>query len=233
MLKGDIKNERRLRMIDVGSPCDTILFDLDDTLIDTCTASFETCVASATALGLGPLDWDSFVHVYGNTSFQDCFAAWFGSPEGFQEFAALYRQTVRYHSIGDVQGMLLSLQARGVRLGIVTNSLECAARDKLRSADIPQWLFSFIAGRPRGCLNEFTPKPFGKLLGKYSVTARPAMYISDNPADAVVARRAGLTFKGVLTGVYREDDFCAFNVSLHYVYRNVHLAVGCGECRLR
>ncbi|MDQ4105347.1 MAG: HAD family hydrolase [Actinomycetota bacterium] len=212
-------------MTDVVFSCETILFDLDDTLIDTCVASFKACVASAAALDLDPPDWHRFLHVYGSTSFQTCFATWFGTSEGFQDFAALYRRTVQYRSIGDIQGMLLSLQARGVRLGIVTNSLECAAKDKLRSADIPLRLFSFIVGRSPGSLDEFAPKPFDKLLGTYCVNARSATYISDNPVDVVATRRAGLAFKGVLTGAYGKDDFRAFNVSLRCVYRNVHSAV--------
>jgi phosphoglycolate phosphatase-like HAD superfamily hydrolase len=204
---------------------ETILFDLDDTLIDTRTASFDACVASAVALGLDPPDQRRFFHTYGNASFQSCFRTWFGSPEGFREFAELYHQKVIYRSIGDIQAMLLSLQSHGIRLGIVTNSLQCEAEIKLRSANIPEWLLSFVVGRPLGYFDNSAPKPLGELLETYNINARFAVYISDNPVDAIAARHAGLTFKGVLTGVYGEDDFRAYNVPLTNVYRNVHLAV--------
>ncbi|MGH8421579.1 MAG: HAD family hydrolase [Pseudomonas fluorescens] len=213
-------------MTEAASSCETILFDLDDTLINTCAASFEACVASAAALGLDPPDWHRFLQVYGNAPFQSCFTTWFGSSKGFQEFAAVYHRNVSYRPIGDIQGMLLPLRARGIRLGIVTNSLQYEAKNKLRAANIAERLFSFVVGRPLGGLDEFAPKALGELLETYSISASFATYISDNPVDAVAARHACLTFKGVLTGVYSEDDFRAFNVPPPSVYSNVHLAVG-------
>lgn len=213
-------------MTGIVSSYETILFDLDDTLINTCAASFEACVASAATLGLDPPDRHRFLQVYGNTPFQSCFTTWFGTSKGFQEFAAAYHRNVLYRPIGDIQGMLLSLHARGVHLGIVTNSLQHETENKLRSADIPEQILSFVVGRPLGSLDEFAPKALGRLLETYSISASFATYISDNPVDAVAARHAGLAFKGVLTGVYGEDDFRAFDVPPQCVYCNVHSAVG-------
>lgn len=213
-------------MTGIGSSRKAILFDLDDTLINTCAASFEACVASAASLGLDPPDRHRFLQMYGNAPFRSCFKTWFGTSKGFREFAAAYHRNVLYSPIGDIQGMLLSLHDRGVLLGVVTNSLQGEAENKIRSADIPERILSFVVGRPPGSLDEFAPKSLGEILEKYTISAGFATYISDNPLDAVAARHAGLAFKGVLTGVYGEDDFRAFDVPPQYVYCNVHSAVG-------
>lgn len=208
-------------------PLDYVVFDLDDTLVNTAAASFEAWNSSVRALGLHPPTRTSFDAAYGKLSFRSCFETWLGPhpPISFDEFSARYWRTVVYSPIGDVVALLSELRERGIGAGIVTNSLQREARWKIASAAIPANLLAFVAGRSEVASDEAPPKDLVRILGSHEVDPRSAVYISDNPADFVSSTRADLPFRGVLTGVFSPGDFMKWNVPATDVYDDVHVAV--------
>lgn len=206
---------------------DYIVFDLDDTLVNTAVASFEAWTRSARALGIRSPTRTSFDEAYGKLSFRSCFETWFGPhpPIGFDEFSARYWNTVVYSPIGDVVALLSALRKRGIGAGIVTNSVQQEARRKIASAAIPPDLLAFVAGRTEAASGEAPPKDLVRILDSHRIDPRRAVHISDNPADFIASTRAGLPFRGVLTGIFSSGDFVTWNVPATDVYEDVHAAV--------
>lgn len=201
------------------------VLDLDDTLIATAGASFAAWVAATGRLGLDPPDRDLFVAGYRDLSFRDCLTRWYGTAIDFGEFSAFYWDAVHYRPIGDVAGLIGGLRERGIPAGIVTNSTGPEAGRKLASAGVPAELFDFVAGRPEGGTGVHPDKDLVAILGGRGIDPATAVHVSDNPADSAPSVRAGLPFRGVLTGVYTLADFTAAGVPATDVHPDVHAAL--------
>jgi phosphoglycolate phosphatase len=59
---------------------------------------------------------------------------------------------------------------------------------------------------------EYKPDPSGLLLGieRLGVPPRDALYVGDTTIDAETARRGGVPFVGVLTGVTTREEFASY-----------------------
>jgi phosphoglycolate phosphatase-like HAD superfamily hydrolase len=202
-----------------------VVFDLDDTLIGTAAASFAAAAAAARRLGLTPPDREAFDRGYRELPFQECVERWFGPGVDFADFSASYWDAVRYRALGDVPALVRGLRSAGVPAGIVTNSTGTEAVAKLASAGIDGALFDFVAGRPDGVTGVPPEKDLAGLLGDRRIDPGTAVHVSDNPVDFAPSARAGLPFRGVLTGVWTAADFAAAGVPADEVHPDVHAAV--------
>jgi phosphoglycolate phosphatase-like HAD superfamily hydrolase len=204
-----------------------LLLDLDDTLIDTATASYRAWSQLAAATGIEAPSREAFDLGYRTLTFGECFDRWL-APAGrlrFDEFSARYWKAVRYRPIGDVPALVTSLRGRGLSVGIVTHSDGDEALVKLASAGIGAELFDYVQGRPDRCTQAPPAKDLAGLLRARGLPPRACAYVSDNPADAGASTEAGLGFRGVLTGVFTRADFAAAGVPDTHVQPDVHLAV--------
>lgn len=201
------------------------VLDLDDTLVATAEASFAAWVAATGRLGLDPPGRDQFTAGYRDLPFRACVERWYGPAVDFGEFSAFYWDAVHYGPIGDVTGLVRGLRERGAGAGIVTNSTGPEAGRKLASAGIPAELFDFVAGRPEGADGPAPDKDLVRILAERRIDPATAVHVSDNPVDHAPSVRAGLPFRGVLTGVYTRADFAAAGVPEADVHADVHAAL--------
>lgn len=202
-----------------------VVLDLDDTIIATADASFAAAAAAAKRLGLVPPSRDAFTGGYRELPFRGCVERWFGPAVDFGEFSGLYWDAVRYRAIGDVPALVRELRAAGIPAGIVTNSTGDEAIRKLVWAGIAAELFDFVAGRPEGVDGVAPEKDLGRILAKHRIDPATAVHVSDNPVDFAPSVRAGLPFRGVLTGVWSRADFSAAGIPADKVHPDVHAAV--------
>lgn len=201
------------------------VLDLDDTLIGTADASFAAAVEAARRLGLDPPGRDEFTAGYRELPFRGCVERWFGPAVDFGEFSAFYWDAVHYRGIGDVPALLRELRAAGTGAGIVTNSTGPEAGRKLASAGIPAELFDFVAGRPEGADGPAPDKDLARILAERRIDPATAVHVSDNPVDLAPSVRAGMPFRGVLTGVYTRAEFLAAGVARPDIHPDVHAAL--------
>ncbi|HEX6077072.1 MAG TPA: HAD hydrolase-like protein [Micromonosporaceae bacterium] len=202
-----------------------VLFDLDDTLVDTRGACLRASTAVARELGLPAPTPEEFHRVYGRLGFAECVAAWCG-PGHFVEFDRLYLRRVRYAGIGDIGGLLERIRRLRIRTGLVTNSSAAEVNRKLIDAGTSPGRLDFVAtpaDLPAGKPDQVA---FTSVLERHGIDPVEAVYVSDHPADGQGARAAGLHFRGVLTGMWTVADFRAGGTSDQYVFATVHHAVG-------
>jgi phosphoglycolate phosphatase-like HAD superfamily hydrolase len=202
-----------------------VVFDLDDTLIDTAGASFAAWQQVTTDLGLQPPARDDFAAAYRELSFRGCHDRWVGARVGFEELAARYRAAIRYEPIGDVAGLLAQLAGYGTTAGLVTNSVRDEALRKLASAGIPADALAYVVARAPDAPWPLPAKDLTPVLGAHGIDPPRAVHVSDNPADLAPSVRAGVPFRGVLSGVYTPADFAAAGVPAADVHPDVHAAV--------
>lgn len=107
--------------------------------------------------------------------------------------------------IGDPDGVLLALKARGLKLGLATNDGEASARRQLAALGLDAHM-DFIAGYDTG--HGGKPDPgmvlaFARALG---VAPDRIAMVGDSPLDLMAARAAGAVAVAVLSGPARRDE---------------------------
>gem|GEM_PF-44483 len=176
------------------------LFDLDGTLIDT-TADIATAVnltraslelpsltEDEVALGIGhgasallkrclPLEHHDELEAHRETFI-----------EAYR--AHLFDRTCFYDGAEEA---LLALQARGVKVGVVTNKPVELAWPLLEHLGWAE-RFEVVIGREQGRLAKPHPEPLFRAMSALEVTPQEALYVGDSEVDAQAALAAGLEF---------------------------------------
>ncbi|EIE52703.1 phosphatase [Salipiger aestuarii] len=101
-------------------------------------------------------------------------------------------------------GFMAQLGALGLRLGVMTNDAESAARVHLRKAGIEQ-AFAFIAGFDSGHGAKPDPAPLLAFAAATGIAPARIAMVGDSPHDLVAGRAAGMQTVAVLTGPIRTD----------------------------
>lgn len=96
------------------------------------------------------------------------------------------------------------LRGRGLKLGVMTNDSEMAARAHLTAAGI-DGKFDFIAGFDSGFGAKPSPDPLLAFCTTVSVSAGQTVMVGDSTHDLIAGRRAGMQTVGVLTGMADAD----------------------------
>ncbi|MGD0166529.1 MAG: HAD-IA family hydrolase [Gaiellaceae bacterium] len=182
---------------------ETVLFDLDGTVIDT-----------------GPLIADSFRHavrkVLGKTIDDRDMLAYVGgwslreqmcrlAPDRSQELVEAYRAYNEPRHAGlefcsGMQELLLALRAEGVRLGLATAKRRSTVEIAFRYLPQLRGLFDTIVSAEDTERHKPNPDPLLLALERLGAHVGGAAYVGDSPFDVEAARTAGLRAIAVTWG---------------------------------
>lgn len=104
---------------------------------------------------------------------------------------------------------LTGLAGRGLRLGVVTNDSEVAARAHLEAVAAAGH-FDFIAGFDSGHGMKPAPEPLLAFAAAMGLAPGQVVMVGDSTHDLVAGRRAGMTAIGVLTGMALEEELAPY-----------------------
>ncbi|MGQ9532335.1 MAG: HAD-IA family hydrolase [Desulfotomaculales bacterium] len=188
----------------------TVLFDLDGTLVDSIPLIFRTYRRVFAALGL---PWDP-----------GAVAAQIGIPlkvisrkfagERAEEFYRLYQRY--YHEEHDrltrlfpgTKEALRELRRHGVRLGLVTSKTAAVTRRTLAFTGLESFMEAVVTvddvRQPKP-----EAEPVLKALALLESTPDRALYVGDSCHDMVAGRRAGTAVAGVTWGLARREELLA------------------------
>ncbi len=188
-----------------------VLFDLDDTLIDSTRNYVKTIWRTCDSLGL-PRPVEKLLH--------EPFVTWQDHVEAifpgvaFEEFSTQYRQHAHEIPYLAIPGALESLDALAdYLLGVVTNRGKSLCGLRMSQAGIAPERFDFILTLED--LPGAKPHPQALEPAVERVAPLPRneiLYVGDRPEDAQVAQSAGVRFVAVLTGVIGPEPFGALGV---------------------
>ncbi len=177
-----------------------VLFDLDDTLIE----SFPTYVRlhQAVARELGwPVPSRAALSAYGTSWRASLARLWPGRD--LEPFCARYDELADHHpypAIPGVHAMLATLRARGHSLWIVTNRGEKRLSQRMAEADLDKAWFAGVFPRERQPAGKPSPRCFEPVWRALGGKPSRAIYVGDRADDARAAAAAGLAFVAVATG---------------------------------
>jgi phosphoglycolate phosphatase len=113
----------------------------------------------------------------------------------------MYFQTTLDHltPMGDVKGLLGTLAARGLRLGLMTNDADANTRAQVQRLGLED-LLGFIAAYDSGFGAKPAPDPVLAFARFAGVAPAEIAVVGDTAHDLVAARAAGAVAVGVLSG---------------------------------
>lgn len=195
-----------------------LLFDWDNTLVDTWDTIHHALVVTFTAMGREP--WTmAETKLKVARSLRDAFPVLFG--DRWEEARQLYLDSFvavhleRLKAVDGAAAMLEALAADGFYLGVVSNKTSSILR---READHLGWTrhFKRLVGAGDAALDKPHAAPMLLALDGSGIGAAEAWYVGDTALDMECAKNAGCL--GVLLGAraIEEESFAQFPPDLHF-----------------
>lgn len=189
-----------------------VIFDFDYTLADS-SKGVQECINNALVrLGLPPASPDEIKKTIG-MSLLDTLVALTGKAHKDQgdEFYSLFikradevmvNMTTVFEDVPKVIGLLSD---KGVSLGIASTKFRYRIETILRRVGLLEHFDVIVGGED---VSRQKPDPEGILLAIERLGAhKSALYVGDSPTDAEAAKRAGIPFVAVLSGVTPRESF--------------------------
>ena len=193
-------------------PIQTIIFDFDYTLVDSAQGTIDGVNFAFEKMGL-PIASDDAVRRTIGLSLPDILTALAGEAyaEHVDEFTRLFLQRADETMVAlaefyaEVPQTVKALRGLGIRLAIVSQKTRRYIQPILEKENLLE-AFEVIVG---GGDAAFKPDPEGLLLAVAQTGSVPAncLYVGDSVTDAETARRAGVAFIAVLSGVTPRTAF--------------------------
>ena len=180
-----------------------ILWDLDDTLLDTLAGRMHALShAHETLLGT-KVDPEALWRSHRGGTLEELGRRLLGND--YMKFATVYRE--RYFSLvrdvrpyQGVEPVLRTFHEAGFEMGVVTSKLSWGATEELTTAGILQY-FHTIVGSDDTDTHKPDPEPIHAALDRMLADdPSAAVFIGDSPADVWAARNAGIRSIAALWG---------------------------------
>ena len=101
------------------------------------------------------------------------------------------------------------LKAQGLKLGVMTNDTEYAARAQLRASGVEEE-FHFIAGFDSGFGAKPAPDPLLAFARHMQLASDRVVMVGDSTHDLIAGRAAGMQTVAVLTGMAGQDELAPY-----------------------
>jgi pyrophosphatase PpaX len=182
----------------------TVLFDLDDTLLNSYDARIQALQDVFTRAKISGLDAGKFLSDLQGAPFQDALGSLAAERNITDNLFNLYRRIYWFEKKGrlslypGVKPMLVKLKSRGYKLGIVTSKLRdsefegrrIGCMHELKESGISE-MFSVIIGFED--VSKYKPYPEGINLALERINSLPGatLFVGDSAADIEAALNAG------------------------------------------
>lgn len=185
---------------------DTVLFDLDGTLIDSIELIRASFAHALAVHGRAPVSHAEWLAGMG-TPLAVQFAPFCRSPAEVDALIATYREhNLAHHDqrVVAFPGALAAVRAlarRGMTLGVVTSKRSDSARRGIRLCGF-DGLFQVVVASDDVHDHKPDPAPVVLALERLGARARTAVFVGDSPHDLAAGRAAGVRTGAVLWGPF-------------------------------
>ncbi|MBD3310792.1 HAD-IA family hydrolase [Candidatus Woesearchaeota archaeon] len=183
----------------------TIIFDLDDTLIEYASIGYRIHTQAARKLGLRLPREDEFFSMLGlpwDVMIRDIWPE-LKELDSFKQACADIRHSWKRCQIPGASQTLKKLKQTGFYLGILTSRTRKTAEHHMKESGIDAAHFEFVHTVEDVQAHKPDPLAFSaavKILEGRGIGREQILYVGDSRVDAEAARKAGIGFLGVCTG---------------------------------
>lgn len=191
------------------------IFDLDGTVLDTVGSIAYYGNYALKKNGIQPIAEDEYKYLAGNgianliknmLEVREVYSDEL-YKKVFSDYDNAYNSDVAFgsHMFDGLKDELDTLKSKGIRLAIVSNKPDFAARTVV-SALYGEGYFDFVTGQKPGVALKPDPNVVLSVMRKFGVSAGECMYFGDTSTDMITGKRAGLYTVGVLWGFRLRDE---------------------------
>ena len=181
-----------------------VLFDLDDTLLDSYRTRLNALQIALSSAGISSPSAEELLQNLDGSPFAPIVNR-IGADHGVKsDLYAMYQQALYPTPPGlnklypGIKSMLESLYARGTKLGVITSRLRqvkiageySGASQELKETGVA-WLIEVVVGYEDTTNHKPHPEPVHLALANLSVSPQDSIVVGDSPADIEAGRAAG------------------------------------------
>ncbi len=201
-------------MIKILDKFDSIIFDLDGTLIDSFEAindAFDEVFSRFQGRTITFQESNSYVGV----PLEGLLGELFGKEnqdEAIEVFRNKYKEVCfeKTSLIGGVKELLIYFKKKGKSLNVATNKTGSISRKLLEHLEIGN-LFDYVFGVYDGLLGKPSPEMIQKIVEKTNVSLSSTILVGDSPIDIMTAKNAGIRIFSVASGNHSYEELQSFN----------------------
>jgi len=187
-----------------------IIFDVDDTLIDSGKAMAKTYIKVARNLDIRIPEELEVAKLNGLPGPKMVETLWPNLDHKVfkQEYSKV--RASRYDVFPSVKEVIDSLKKKSYLLGILTSRKLLTLEERFSQAGIDIKNFEFLTTTSNSSYHKPDPRVFDSLkahLRKNGISGQEALYVGDSMYDFEAATRAGLSFVCVLQGAWTKEEF--------------------------
>ncbi len=189
-----------------------VIFDFDDTLVETRAIKFEHHKAVAKKFYNIDLTEETFLKHYGQP-FNTIIKAFYQDADTLENMIQANVSTREQFLKKLYPGSLDTVNTildRGIKVGVLSATNTNFILDDFERFSFPINRFSMIQGPDETPVHKPDPAVFLPLLeklGKEGIKKEETVYVGDSLLDLQAAHGAGIDFIAVTTGLYSEEDF--------------------------
>lgn len=202
----------------------TVIFDLDGTLLNTLEDLADSTNYALTELGLPSRSLEEVRHFVGNGVELLIKRAVEGALEKKEEerclaiFKQHYNENMNHKTqpYAGIKELVKSLLTKGYHIAIVSNKFDSAVKEL---NDIYfEGMFPVAIGASQKIAKKPAPDSVFEALEQLGVSGENAIYVGDSDVDAMTAKNSGLVFVGVTWG-FRDEEILK-DMGAEYIIHN-------------
>ena len=194
------------------------IFDLDGTVLDTVGSIAHFANEALQNNGIEPIDTKEYNYlagrgianlVRGMLDFRGCYSEE-TYKKVYHDYDTAYNANPSYKSkvFDGLKEVLDTIKARGVRIAIVSNKPDFAARSVVNELYGENY-FDFVSGQVPGGVLKPDPAVVLSVMDKFGASHDECIYVGDTSTDMQTGKNAGATACGVTWGFHTADELRA------------------------
>ena len=184
-----------------------IIFDVDNTLINTGNISARAYLSTAKELGLKQVSIKDIKSFFGIPSHVIIKKFW--PNMDVKKFQSIKHKKILSKKVKEIPGAKSVIKSlyRKYKIGLLSSKTRALMYPHLKQINLSTKYFRFIYSSDDVKFHKPNPKVFSKAVKRLKLKNNEILYVGDSIYDCIAAKRANLNFIAVLTGVYRKKDF--------------------------
>ena len=200
-----------------------IIFDVDNTLIETGEISTRAYIETAKQLGLKSVPARKIKKSFGIPSHIIIKKLW--PKTNVKKFQKIKHKKILSKKIKQIPGAreVVVQLSKKYKLGLLSSKTRALMYPHLKQIKLSTKYFKFIYSSDDVKFHKPDPRVFIKALNKLNLKRSKILYIGDSIYDAKAARDAKLNFIAVLTGTYKRKDFRKLRIKSDNILKSIKL----------
>lgn len=200
-----------------------IIFDVDNTLINTGKISTRAYIETAKQLKLKQVPAREIRKMFGIPS--KIIIKKFWPRTDIKKFQRIEHQKILAKKVKETPGakQVVKDLYKKYTLGLLSSKTKALMYPHLKQINLSKKFFKFIYSSDDLRYHKPDPRVFSKAFKKLNFKRNEILYIGDSIHDFKAAKKANLNFIAVLTGTYKKRDFKRLGVKSDNVLKSIKL----------